>query len=962
MKKKSNEDITYNLLPDVPLKPDKKQEVQFGHDQIAEVISDLVRNINPPFTIGLFGRWGTGKSTILNFVKESLISSNIPTVTFDVWKYDDDSLRRQFLIVLDEQLELKRDYKRVLNQSLSKPYELNFWDDLKLNTSKLLTRTSVLALLAFIIFTGIGYLNFIPLSWLFSTLRDSAFIVFILSYLIGSINIAQGMIQESKTDSAEGFEDKFYNEVLKDLENKGNKKILIIIDNLDRTTHDKAVSLLSDIKTFLGKDNDENKAIFLIACDEEAIKKHLEKSNFDNPSEFLRKFFNTSVRIPKFLGEELEEYTRDLLKQSKVKAFERNSELEWLLTYTFRDNPREIKQIINTLISHYLLAKKAEDKGQITQKGLITEKPEVLAKVIILQQKFPTVYKHIEYLVIDKGFDWQEISSNYEVMEISSESEDKQKLLKKEEQEFRTFILATRQIEIENLLIYIKLRQSRQEQRLPSLPSFILAAESRKIEEAKEIYEKSLKKETSYFDDVLKRYIMRARQGNKIPKLMILSFTTIQVATENLENLPKFIHELILSFPTKGDLLNYLADFTPFNTYTLLKSLVEEKNFLKKDLETLTEAYISLLNLPGATSSTIPNEHVMGLVEMFTVYKVDFLKYKKSISNIIKEFYSEYLILNIFVKNDAQEYISKEIILKYLDSIDQTNISDHQYINDRLELLLKFNLNEVLHAVIQRFSNWIIFEGQQGFRPENRIIILEHLYELLNNEDRLQKIFNIKESSQPSTLEKLTETLISWYQQDTSHQYRIKCIKVIDKLIQLPDNPYTSSGKDKVEDFIRGWSSPDTIKELPSERLNIYSVPLNEAIQRTPDIFDAIYKDVSSELNDGFLINLFNKNPELALSKLQLAKNNVSRKDNILNHILNQFGSISEASKEKYIDFIVEEKGAGNEVTIEKLYNLLISMKDARQSLVEKYAKEQFFSKEQKEELLKEIEKKDDEN
>ncbi len=172
---------------------------------------------------------------------------------------------------------------------------------------------------------------------------------------------AMGSENIQKTDSAEGFEGIFINEVLGHPKLR-DKKLLIIIDNLDRVKREKTVEILSTVKTFLELKN----CIFLVQCDEEAIKEHLKhiyapnegggEGKSYNTDEFLRKFFNTYIYIPPFINSDLGEYTEELLKNVKISQFIDNN-LTSLITIAFRENPRQIKQFINTLISHFLLAK-----------------------------------------------------------------------------------------------------------------------------------------------------------------------------------------------------------------------------------------------------------------------------------------------------------------------------------------------------------------------------------------------------------------------------------------------------------------------------------------------------------------------------------------------------------------------------------------------------------------------------
>src|SRR5690606_26578662 len=57
-----------------------------------------------PHTIGLFGAWGTGKSTIIEMVQNDK-ELKMPVFLFDAWKYQEDTLRRTFLIKLVEYLQ-----------------------------------------------------------------------------------------------------------------------------------------------------------------------------------------------------------------------------------------------------------------------------------------------------------------------------------------------------------------------------------------------------------------------------------------------------------------------------------------------------------------------------------------------------------------------------------------------------------------------------------------------------------------------------------------------------------------------------------------------------------------------------------------------------------------------------------------------------------------------------------------
>jgi predicted KAP-like P-loop ATPase len=64
------------------------------------------------FTIGLFGEWGSGKSSIVKTVGEEFSTTKkIKFVVYDAWKYSNDSFRRMFLLKLQQDLGFERTEK-----------------------------------------------------------------------------------------------------------------------------------------------------------------------------------------------------------------------------------------------------------------------------------------------------------------------------------------------------------------------------------------------------------------------------------------------------------------------------------------------------------------------------------------------------------------------------------------------------------------------------------------------------------------------------------------------------------------------------------------------------------------------------------------------------------------------------------------------------------------------------------
>ncbi len=137
--------------------------------------------------------------------------------------------------------------------------------------------------------------------------------------------------------------------------------------------------------------------INILACDDEAIITHLrnvkgkEYTDRDG-NEFLSKFFQVTIRIPPFIGENLEKYTEELMNSRSVKfnPFVRN-----ILISGAIENPRKINQFLNNAIALYRLAE-LKEKDQKLPKGVITEHTDFLTKMIVIRHEWPEFYKSVE--------------------------------------------------------------------------------------------------------------------------------------------------------------------------------------------------------------------------------------------------------------------------------------------------------------------------------------------------------------------------------------------------------------------------------------------------------------------------------------------------------------------------------------------------------------------------------------
>ena len=295
------------------------------------------------FTIGVFGGWGTGKSSIISTAQDTIEKkhTNFKFITYDAWKYANDSFRRMFL------LKIQQDLKMQQTEEMNRFYQSETAEaepKTKLSAKGLSIIAGIILIIAVILIFWKGA----PIEIKISIPIICTIGTFILALLNGCFYDLKISFSKPTLFAPEQFEACFKEMMskclkknnwfqktwttIKDYVETGSKtitgveKLVIVIDNIDRCPSDMAYQLLTDIKTFLS--NEKYNLVFIVPVDDEALKKHLfrkwSKNKDDEPNinkekeEFLRKFFNVTIRIKPHQETELLHFAHEINKENNL--------------------------------------------------------------------------------------------------------------------------------------------------------------------------------------------------------------------------------------------------------------------------------------------------------------------------------------------------------------------------------------------------------------------------------------------------------------------------------------------------------------------------------------------------------------------------------------------------------------------------------------------------------------------
>ncbi|CAM3731283.1 MULTISPECIES: KAP family P-loop NTPase fold protein [Pseudoalteromonas] len=276
---------------------DKESKIDFlNFNETAESIKDLITEKElMPISIGVFGDWGAGKSTILELTKASLETDEQEyiQVHFDAWTFQgyDDAKAALLETIASTLVKKAADDKNLSAKAIEFAGRI---DKIRL-MGLLMNGGAALA--------GIPTMGGIQkIMGLFSGGDDGELDVDDVKGAVdGAKDVAKknkGLIKDKKSFSPPK-EIKEFRKAYSDLLKEFDKPLIVYVDNLDRCSPFNAISTLEAIRLFLFLPN----TAFVIAADEDmirlAVPEYHKGASQRHQTDYLDKLIQIPVHVPR---------------------------------------------------------------------------------------------------------------------------------------------------------------------------------------------------------------------------------------------------------------------------------------------------------------------------------------------------------------------------------------------------------------------------------------------------------------------------------------------------------------------------------------------------------------------------------------------------------------------------------------------------------------------------------------
>lgn len=328
--------------------PDKETEIDYlNFGYMVDMIVDIATNRDlSPLTIGLYGDWGSGKSSLMKLAQKKIEEKNKEIgkekdstktlcIEFNGWLFEgyEDTKTSLCGVILDALADEKRFSKEIIDDAKSLIKKIDF--------NKILGK-SVKYGLDFFLTGGIGALTDLTLSSVLSSIKTN----------IGEVQAKdlEEILNKFKKDDKTRTEIKNFREEFKQLLKKSNvENVVVFIDELDRCLPDTVLEVFEAMRLFLFVEG----MSFVIGADERLIQysikskyKEVPGNNLDIGKEYLEKVIQYPLCIPQLTQAEVNQYIACLLLKQTLADDEKFNKILGIV-YTLAPNQEFSMELIN---------------------------------------------------------------------------------------------------------------------------------------------------------------------------------------------------------------------------------------------------------------------------------------------------------------------------------------------------------------------------------------------------------------------------------------------------------------------------------------------------------------------------------------------------------------------------------------------------------------------------------------
>ena len=317
------------ILTDVPFRKDLNYQLEdaLNFGRYSNAISEIITNSDPRFAVGIFGGWGTGKTTLMHMIKNNLDrNDSIITLWFEAWRYErEDNLAvipflRTFKLRLDE-----------INESSKGSWINQVKEGVIKSVRAFLEGTEISAGIPGIV-----------------TVKTNVGEIVRTKDVIGIDNAINTVYYHGIV---------YLQEALKAVRSSDeSRRIVVFIDDLDRCFPEKALEVLESVKSLFDIDG----IVFVIAMDSNSIDNYVKNKYGQNTQvkgiDYLQKIVQLPFQVPTWdegwNEDDVFESVQNIISL-ELKNYPRLAEITKnikLIVKGVQLNPREIKRFINSII------------------------------------------------------------------------------------------------------------------------------------------------------------------------------------------------------------------------------------------------------------------------------------------------------------------------------------------------------------------------------------------------------------------------------------------------------------------------------------------------------------------------------------------------------------------------------------------------------------------------------------